>query len=510
MMRPYLSIVATGRNDNHGGNLIHRMQLFVDGIMEQTQKHQLHTELLLVEWNPVKDRPRLSSVLSWPKNHSFCTVRIVEVPNELHRTYVHAENLPLYQMVGKNVGIRRARGEHVLVTNIDILFSEEVFDFIAKRGLNRGNIYRVCRYDVDNALSVDYSQQEKLQFCEDHIIRINDRFGSLNTITNEYYLVFPDDARAQGLMPPFTNACGDFQLMHRDHWFDLRGYAEFDLYSMHLDSLMQYAALATGLREIEISDGGRIYHIEHEAGWSPEAEKSKQLENRLKSGKVNSLSFEQLIVFNGLMGLNQEILLFNQDDWGMGSLVLEDEFIVTAWWDKDESQGYEPAAVDYLPHLICSTEEWLDYADRNYITVLTMNAGTFPEWLGKIADIKRKIEQQKIILFGSGSGYAKFVEPVMKHFKVNNKGLYFVDNDANKVGANVKGVPIRRVEVLLDEDRDHTFIIVCSMYYSQIKRQLIQLGFEENIHFGNGLNNPYLYQLGTNVGKYSFSELRET
>ena len=48
------------------------------------------------------------------------------MPSELHARYPHGDALPLYQMIAKNVGIRRARGQFVLATNIDILFSNEL------------------------------------------------------------------------------------------------------------------------------------------------------------------------------------------------------------------------------------------------------------------------------------------------------------------------------------------------------------------------------------------------
>ena len=48
----HLSVVATTRNDNHGGSLTYRMQHFVDGFVEQCKRHQLSAELILVEWNP--------------------------------------------------------------------------------------------------------------------------------------------------------------------------------------------------------------------------------------------------------------------------------------------------------------------------------------------------------------------------------------------------------------------------------------------------------------------------
>ncbi|MDB5305838.1 MAG: hypothetical protein JWO38_40, partial [Gemmataceae bacterium] len=70
---PYLSVVAAARNDDHGGNLLGRMQLFVNGLLEQCRRHRLPAELVLVEWNPPPDRPRLADALRWPAG-SPCAV----------------------------------------------------------------------------------------------------------------------------------------------------------------------------------------------------------------------------------------------------------------------------------------------------------------------------------------------------------------------------------------------------------------------------------------------------
>src|SRR5947208_13551885 len=102
---PMLSVVATSRNDDHGGSLTRRMQTFVNAFISQCQRHDLRAELILVEWNPPADRPRLAEALKWPADPSPCEVRIIEVPETLHRRFKCAEALPLFQMIGKNVGI---------------------------------------------------------------------------------------------------------------------------------------------------------------------------------------------------------------------------------------------------------------------------------------------------------------------------------------------------------------------------------------------------------------------
>ena len=79
----------------------------------------------------------------------------IEVPPELHARQKHADILPLYQMIAKNVGIRRARGSFILATNIDILFSDEFFQWLREGALRPGKMYRLDRYDVASDVPVD-------------------------------------------------------------------------------------------------------------------------------------------------------------------------------------------------------------------------------------------------------------------------------------------------------------------------------------------------------------------
>ncbi len=102
------------------------------------------------------------------------------MPPELHARYAHGDALPLYQMAAKNVGIRRARGEFVLATNIDILFSDELAEYLAARRLKRGRMYRIDRHDAMSDVPVDAPVEEQLAYCATHLIRINRREGSFN------------------------------------------------------------------------------------------------------------------------------------------------------------------------------------------------------------------------------------------------------------------------------------------------------------------------------------------
>src|SRR5438093_4441457 len=127
---PYLSVVVTTRNDDHGGDPLKRLQAFVNTFAAQCRRSKLDVEIIVVEWNPPTDRPRVRELLRMPSDAPF-VVHFVEVPADIHRTLRYGAALPMFQMIAKNVGIRRARGRFVLCTNIDIVFSSELVEYLA-------------------------------------------------------------------------------------------------------------------------------------------------------------------------------------------------------------------------------------------------------------------------------------------------------------------------------------------------------------------------------------------
>jgi hypothetical protein len=148
------------------------MQVFVDAWINQCRRHGLDSELIIVEWNPPAERARLAQALRWPVGSGPCRVRIIQVPGEIHARYRHAAALPLYQMIAKNVGIRRARGQFILATNVDIVFSDEIMSFLASRKLEKGRMYRVDRTDVMSDVSAGGTLDEQLAYCRSHVLRL--------------------------------------------------------------------------------------------------------------------------------------------------------------------------------------------------------------------------------------------------------------------------------------------------------------------------------------------------
>ncbi len=370
---PILSVVVVSRNDDHGGNLLKRMQIFVTGWLEQAKRHNLNSELIIVEWNPLPDRPGLAEVLKWPQDGGPCAVRIIEVSPEIHQRFRYADSLPLFQMIGKNVGIRRARGRFILATNIDILFSDELMQYFASGQLTSGYMYRIDRCDVPSDIPEGVLVNEQLEYCRANVIRINARgktailnepsqppvkpfsvvrslkrrLRELRSVMDVIRLVRDSCIHAYKSLyimliwpilygrPLHTNACGDFTMMAREHWLALRGNAEFEMFSLHLDSLMCVVAHYGGAKETILPEPMRIYHIEHApgSGWSPGVG-AKLLDERLQTAGISRLTYGEVLRHIRRIRWRRGPTIFNDENWGLGNESLEEDIVVKADWDK--------------------------------------------------------------------------------------------------------------------------------------------------------------------------------
>jgi hypothetical protein len=357
-----LSIVATARNDNHGENFLYRMQHFVDGFIGQCKKHDLSAELIIVEWNPPPETPPLSQVLKFPQDMGPCIVRFICVPQTAHAALSHSDKLPLFQMIGKNVGIRRAQGKFVLATNIDILFSDHLIWYL-KNKLKSGHLYRADRLDVPSQLPVTASLDEILDFCDKNYFRINGKFGTKIKIKGRWQhqhsfwlrvqkslpkikarsvilsllkLNFPIKIYEQILIPLYqtfenkiifklhTNACGDFTLLSSHDWERLKGYPEWEMYSWHIDSVLLHQAFKMGIKEVDLPKKQAIYHIEHGlgSGFTPEA--ANALFKRLEQRGIPHLTDPDLDKIVEQINRSPQDPVFNKENWGMSDLKLEE------------------------------------------------------------------------------------------------------------------------------------------------------------------------------------------
>jgi hypothetical protein len=353
MNQPYLSVVAASRNDDHGGDPLRRTQIFINCFARQCEKHRLPAELILVDWNPVPDRPGLAAVLQLPPASAYCTARVITVPASLHARIKYGDKLAFFQMIAKNAGIRRARGRFVLATNIDIIFSDELMAFIGRQQLDPRKMYRTDRHDMQAGLSENLTLEETLAYAWANPIRCHRRLGpsvlldALYRTRDHVRACTPDlDAvrrvggvalreqdgvwqlgveRNASIEHLHTNGCGDFTLLAREAWAAIRGYPEFEAFSFNIDSMGLVAAHYAGYEEVSLLPPCVCFHIEHSlgSGWTPEGE--TKLFQRLRQSAILNPEWPVLLPLVDRMRRERRALDFNHAGWGLADFNLPEQ-----------------------------------------------------------------------------------------------------------------------------------------------------------------------------------------
>jgi hypothetical protein len=252
---PTISIVATARNDNYGGRFAERVEGFIASIAAQALHHHVRTEVVLVEWNPVVGKPgmadllrtgRCAGIMARAMAAGVLTVRVPVVSTELHMRFPNRAGrpLPMFEVLGKNVGIRRATGRLVLVANPDLIFTSAFFASL-KAGFfsTETYLYRCCRIDVRPLPeTVDLADTSAtMQHCRDKAFVLHGYGGPVDvsgTDVDALMVAGAQNAAQRVMVPyPFGNACGDFMLAGRQHWLDIMGCPEITSQFTALDGL---------------------------------------------------------------------------------------------------------------------------------------------------------------------------------------------------------------------------------------------------------------------------------
>ena len=292
-----LSIIVTSRNDGHGGNLVERTNLFLHTTDQLCR--DIEAEIVMVEWNP-PEGPLLREELD-PVNMAF---RTIVVPPGVHQSYKYGELLSIYQMIAKNVGIRRVKADWILATNPDLVYTPEVFRRI-RVGLDARCAYRIPRVDVHTT---------ELPGSDD-VYEIIDWMKSRPQ--TKYAQPWQD-----GIV---TMACGDFTLLHKDAWFALRGYPELDMWSPHIDSMLLSQAVACGYQQV-FWDDAAAYHIDHLKSLSTEPQ-YQQTYPTVELAKVDQ-AYKHARTFwllaNSMGSGLHPMCVYNDQNWGWPGIEFEE------------------------------------------------------------------------------------------------------------------------------------------------------------------------------------------
>ncbi len=397
----YLSIVVASRNDDYDANILHRMQVFAKGLAEQCKRFNLDAELIIVEWNPPTDSKRLHEVLDWPDDLGPLTVRFIEVPAEIHNSIGNSDKLPFFQMIAKNVGIRRARGKFVLATNIDILFSNKLMQFLAGGRLDENCFYRIDRHDVGSKILPECKDINKqLEFCRNNIVRVHGLYGTkkISEMESDHFIYDSKDKKLH------TNGCGDFTLMSRTNWHLFRAYPELRKWSIYVDGLLLHMAYVSGLHQVILPEPMRIYHIEHDMSWAVSDEaKQKLTTERCPTCRAVALSRlgldyqKEYLVWCRQMIEAGKPITNNNEHWGYAQTEFKEYVISGRWKGQMTNRNVISQDNDRKPF-----QEWID------TLALTQNRLYYrdqtPKSLNMLLDLVHRYEPTRIVELGTLSG----------------------------------------------------------------------------------------------------------
>ncbi len=264
-----LSIILTGRNDNHNAGFTDRLFMALDQNLERLRRAAVPLEILWVEWNAVAGRPCLAeSVLA-----RYPQARAIICGPEIHAGLCDRPTMQFMQYFAKNAGLRRARGRFALVTNGDILLGEEVVNHLARivREPVAPAIYRATRRDLRPGVGPAGATDPE-------------NWQRLNLTTPPYHV----------------EQSGDFILAARCVWEGLGGFNETIRHSeLHIDSQFCVQAVKSGF---EARLTGDVYHLHHEGSWTHLSAAQRADPN---AGRGNDFDYLRDLPYR------------NSDDWGL-------------------------------------------------------------------------------------------------------------------------------------------------------------------------------------------------
>lgn len=195
----------TTRNDDHGGNHLQRFQTFLDHLADMCAASPRRPELIVVEWNPDPSRPSLAQAMRLARSVATgepgdrCPSRDSSIVPELREVSAVPDDR---QERGHPAG----PGQYVLATNMDVLFSDELAGWLARRELRDDGVYRIDRHDVgQTSIPAGLSATKVLEVLRArHVVRVHGRHGTY---------AWGDPPRIGDPDRLHNHACGDFTLM---------------------------------------------------------------------------------------------------------------------------------------------------------------------------------------------------------------------------------------------------------------------------------------------------------
>lgn len=237
-----LSAVICSRNDNYGGNLIERSTFCLNSMVDTFD------EVWYIDWN--SDTQSLLYEI-WPNLLKVGKIRHIVIPPETAQvmTRFDPDAQKCCEVLARNIGIRRATGAWIISTNIDIIAPKrEIIDKKIET-LNNKTFYTVSRRSV--------TVEEILPMGYENINNVRDFLYETITEERRYF-----EKVREGDDYSIINCCGDFQMAHRDIWYEIRSFEESLIYPLYADTNIQKKAVMHGF-DLKALFDIPFFHIHH-------------------------------------------------------------------------------------------------------------------------------------------------------------------------------------------------------------------------------------------------------
>ena len=245
-----LSAVIVTRNDNYGGNLNDRAIFCLNSLIDTFD------EVFLIDWNSEKG-PLLYDIQDKLNFKGNLHHIVIEPKIAKHLTNLDPQAQVCNEVLGRNIGIRRATGDYIVSTNIDVIApTRKELEKTINSELNNNTFYTISRRYTDWKIieeffggTRDYSRWKELR---DHLIENSEERTTKETVVtgDDYSLI---------------NCCGDFQLAHKSIWNEIKGFEEELIYVLYSDTNVQKKAVMHGF-ELKAIYSPALFHIEHGKG----------------------------------------------------------------------------------------------------------------------------------------------------------------------------------------------------------------------------------------------------
>jgi len=246
-----ISAIVITRNDDYGGNLSSRATYCLNSLIDTFD------EVILVDWNSPNDRPLLWDIKDNIQNKGNLKHIVItpEIASILTNNDPHAQICN--EVLGRNIGIRRATGDYIVSTNIDVIAPpRDVLEKTILNDLNDDTFYTISRRHIEwgdiEAFHGGERKYNEWRELREHLIKNSEERKFEETVV-------------EGDNYSIINCCGDFQLAHKDIWNEIRGFEEELIYVLYSDTNVQKKAIKHGFK-LKAIYSPPLFHIYHGKG----------------------------------------------------------------------------------------------------------------------------------------------------------------------------------------------------------------------------------------------------